>query len=81
MGLDQIDVFATIKQMIDAAGSQAAFARQVGVTPQYVSSVLNAQRPASDALLAAVGLRRVILRINVPPRAVDPYPVTAMGEP
>jgi transcriptional regulator with XRE-family HTH domain len=76
MGLDQLEVFATIKQMIDAAGSQAAFARQAGVTPQYVSLVLNAQRPASDALLAAVGLRRAIFRVNA--RAVDPYPVTPM---
>jgi DNA-binding transcriptional regulator YdaS (Cro superfamily) len=64
MGIDQIEVFATIKRMIDVAGSQAAFARQVGVTPQYVSSVLNAQRPASDALLAAVGLRRIVVRAN-----------------
>jgi DNA-binding transcriptional regulator YdaS (Cro superfamily) len=64
MGLHQIEVFATIKQKIDAAGSQAAFARQAGVTPQYVSMVLNAQRPASDALLAAVGLRRITVRAN-----------------
>jgi hypothetical protein len=38
--------------------------RTAGVTPQYVSMVLNAQRPASDALLAAVGLRRITVRAN-----------------
>jgi len=64
MGLDRIEIFAAINQAIAAAGSQAAFARQVGVSPQYVSLVLNAQRPPSDDLLAAVGLCRIVVRRN-----------------
>lgn len=64
MGMHDIEVFAAIKRMVDAAGSQAAFARQAGVTPQYVSQVLNAQKPPSDDLLAAVGLRRIVVRAN-----------------
>lgn len=62
--MDALEVFATINQAIDAAGGQAAFARSLGVSPQYVSAVLNAKRPASDDMLAAVGLKRVIVRTN-----------------
>ncbi|NBO66546.1 MAG: transcriptional regulator [Acidobacteria bacterium] len=41
------------------AGNQSAWAMQHGLTPQYVSDVLNVRRPITDNILHALGLKRV----------------------
>lgn len=51
-------VLRLMQKECDKLGGQTAFARTVGVSPQYVWMVLNEQRPPTDAMLAALGLER-----------------------
>lgn len=56
--LDLIDVFRLIRVACGKAGSQRAWAYQHGLSPQFVSDVLNAKCLPTDIILAAVGLAR-----------------------
>lgn len=49
---------ALIKQHVDQAGGQVPFASEIGTSQSYVSDVLNAKRPPSDAMLASAGLEK-----------------------
>ena len=42
--------------------SQSDLARELGMTPQYVSEVLKGQKPPSDRILEYLGLKREIVR-------------------
>jgi hypothetical protein len=57
--LDAADVCGLLRKAVNAAGSQKVFADQIGVRPQYVFAVLRGDRRPSDAMLTAIGLRRV----------------------
>lgn len=46
---------------VESAGSQAAFAKRHGISQQHVCDVLRCRRPLTDRLLAAVGLRRMVV--------------------
>jgi DNA-binding transcriptional regulator YdaS (Cro superfamily) len=54
------DVYGRIRTAVRKAGSQRAFAQQVGVSDAFVSGVLNGARPPTDAILRQVGIKRVV---------------------
>lgn len=43
-------------------GSVSAFAKASGFTPSYVHDVIALRRPASEKLLAALGLKRMVVK-------------------
>ena len=51
------DVRAKLRANID--GSQASSAKAHGVSPAYLSDVLNGRREPGEAILSALGLTRV----------------------
>ncbi|MCK8788228.1 helix-turn-helix transcriptional regulator, partial [Roseomonas sp. NAR14] len=55
-----LDVAGRLRSAVRAAGSQKAFAAQVGISQQYLCDVLAARREPGPTLLAAVGVRRVV---------------------
>ena len=48
--MNKKEVLKQIKADIKAAGSQAAYAKQLGVSPQFLSDFLNGKRGLSEAL-------------------------------
>lgn len=50
-----------LRRAIKDAGSQNRFAEQIGVSPQYLSRVVNAEVSPSTALSLAVGVRKKII--------------------
>lgn len=59
--LTEQDVLDRFRAAIDAAGSQAAFARQHGVSLQYVNDVIRGRRDIGQKILAVLGVERVVL--------------------
>lgn len=59
--LDEADLGPRLRAAIAAAGSQEAFARQVGVAPSLISEVASCRRNYTDRILAAMGLRRMVV--------------------
>lgn len=57
--VDAIDLTAMLFRACKSAGSQQAFGRQIGASRQFVHQVINGDKPASPAMLAALGVRRV----------------------
>lgn len=53
------DVRASIATQAQLEGSQSALAKALGVSPAYLSDVLNGHRGISDAFAAKIGYRRV----------------------
>jgi hypothetical protein len=41
-------------------GSRAAYAREIGISPQFISNVLSGTRQPSKRLLKALGLVRIV---------------------
>lgn len=70
--LDNLDVCRLLMAECRKAGSQAKWARAHGVSPQTVSDALNARFQPSDAILGALGLRRVVRFVAV--KAKEPEP-------
>ena len=54
------EIYAELRIACRAAGSQQAWAEAHGISPQYVSDVLNARRDPGDKILAALGYVRVV---------------------
>ena len=57
--LDSLDVSARLRAACAEAGSQTAWAAKHGVSLGYVNDVLHARREPGDAILRALGLRRI----------------------
>lgn len=55
-----IDVFGMLRRACRDAGGQSAWAEVHGISPAYVSDVLNARREPGDKILTALGLRKVV---------------------
>ena len=55
---DAMEVHRRISGAIRSAGSCAAWARSLGISKSYGHEIHNGLRPASDAILASVGLVR-----------------------
>lgn len=58
--LDIADVLGIIRRACRAT-SQKEFAQQCGVSAPFVSDVLSAKRAPTDKVLAAVGVRKMVL--------------------
>lgn len=58
--LDLIDVCRLLQQACDRAGGQAAWAAKHGLSRQVVNDTLNTRRLPGDAIIAALGLRKVV---------------------
>lgn len=56
--LSVLDVQREIREACARAGSQAAWAAQIGVSPQHLCDVMNARRDPGPAILGALGLIR-----------------------
>ncbi|GJD97491.1 hypothetical protein OCOJLMKI_4722 [Methylobacterium iners] len=53
-----------LRAAIEEEGSASAVARRLGVSPAYLLDVRHGRRPASNRLLEAMGLRRVIVSLG-----------------
>ncbi len=53
------DPLVVLRVACERAGSQAAWAREVGLSPQYVTDVLVGRRRPTDHVLSLLGLRRI----------------------
>lgn len=58
--LDSLAVFARLRRAVTAAGGQRAFAEMHDISPGYLNDVLGSRRDAGPAILAAIGVRRVV---------------------
>ena len=58
--LDGADVGPLVEQACAEAGGQQALATQLGVSRAYINAVVNRHRPPNAAILAALGLRKVV---------------------
>lgn len=54
-----LELHARLTRAVDAAGSEAALARSMGVTRQYLHAVRSGHKPAGPAVLRHLGLRQV----------------------
>jgi hypothetical protein len=55
-----------LHQQIKAAGTQTAFARQVGITGQNLSDILSRRRKPGKKLLKGLGFQCVVSYIPLP---------------
>lgn len=51
-------LLSLLRRRITAAGSQKAYAGQLGVSPAYLNDVLHGRRDPGDAILRPLGLER-----------------------
>lgn len=65
MTLDQI--IRRLRNLAEIAGSQAALAKQIGVTPSYLSDVLTERRDPGPAILSYLGLTKTYTREKTSP--------------
>ena len=61
--LSQQAFIERLRAAVDAAGSQEAFARQIGVKQQMINQVLSGERPPSRRIAEAIGYRRALVFI------------------
>lgn len=54
-----LQLHARLTAAVDAAGSEAALARRMGVTRQYLHAVRAGHKPAGPAILQHLGLKQV----------------------
>ena len=66
--MKDLDPIKALNQAVEEAGSQNALARQIGLPQAYLSQVLSGTRPASEKLLTALGLKRIVVRQEDAPR-------------
>ena len=59
--LKPIDPVARLLALQAKIGTRKDLAQKMGVTPSYMSDVINRRRDLSPRLLKALGLRRVII--------------------
>jgi transcriptional regulator with XRE-family HTH domain len=57
--MDREQLIAKLKHLAEKAGSQAALAKELGVSPSYLSDVLNGLRQPGISLLAPLGLESI----------------------
>lgn len=53
-------LYVDLRSACEAAGGQQAWAKLHGISPQYVSDVLNARRDPGASILRALGWRRIV---------------------
>jgi DNA-binding transcriptional regulator YdaS (Cro superfamily) len=53
-------VLALLRRECDKAGGQAAWAKAAGVSPAYVSDVLQGRREPGEGILRPLGVEKVV---------------------
>jgi len=56
-------LIARLERAVKAAGSQTAYGRSLGLTPQYICNVLAGRQLPGTAILDALGVRRIVRRV------------------
>jgi transcriptional regulator with XRE-family HTH domain len=59
MLMDSNDVVLALCELVDAEGSQQAFADSIGVSQSHLSDVMRGRREPGAKILRAMGLRRI----------------------
>lgn len=59
-GITELEVSALLRRACAEAGGNKAWADRYDVSPQYVGQVIGADRPPSDRILSALGLRKIV---------------------
>ena len=59
--LTKADVISLLRRRIEEAGEQKALAEQFGISPQYLSDVLNDKREPGESILVGLGLKKVVV--------------------
>lgn len=73
--MNRAELSAELRRRAEAAGSQAALAAEIGVSPQHLGDLLAGKREPGPRLLARLGLVRVVSYEPVArPRAARPRP-------
>jgi len=60
--LRQSDVIRLLRKRCEQEGGQAALARKLGLSRQYIEQVLSGKRVPSDAIAATLGIKSDGLR-------------------
>lgn len=56
---NETQVLKLLRSAVNDAGSQRAFARQHGLTDEFLSMVLSQRKPVSERIAATLGLTRI----------------------
>jgi len=59
--LTETEVIDRLRTLLDDKTNQTSLAMMIGVTPQFITSVLRGRRPPSQKVLNLLGLERVVL--------------------
>lgn len=57
-------ILKILRARIETEGSQMAVARNLGVSPQYLSDVLRRQREPGEKILEPLGLKRQVFYVE-----------------
>lgn len=57
----EVDIRAELPSLFKTAGSQSAYARSIGISPQYMSRVVHGKKPLTPAMLDALGYEKITL--------------------
>jgi len=57
------DIRTIVQHRCEVAGGQAAFARQINMSPQFINFVVNGERVISDRLAKKLGYERKVVFI------------------
>lgn len=60
--VDNKGVVRLLREAVERAGSQSAFAARMGLERSHLNGVLNGKRPPSESIIKALNLRVVYLR-------------------
>lgn len=60
----EAQMITLLREEISKHGSQAAFAKRVGVSAAYLSDVLLIRRHANDKILGELGLRKDVVYVR-----------------
>lgn len=63
--LTEQEVLARLRRQVEQSGSQRAWADAAGLTPQYIHDVLRGRRGIGAAVLAALGVERVVRYVAI----------------
>ena len=80
--MNEMEVLRMLQKRCDAAGGLKAWAAANGVSPGYVSDVLNTRRGLGPVILGVLGLQKVTRYVLAQPRtsaARATYPSTKQG--
>lgn len=59
--MPEVDPRGVLYNYVDKYPTQAAAAKALGITPAYLSDLVNGRRDLSDKMLTKLGLRRTVV--------------------